>query len=63
MDPTKDENCEVRYLASDLPQPLPTLKEIEEAGSMYKTYLNYHQVARIGENYITKKGRALAMEG
>lgn len=30
---------------------------------MYKTYLNYHQVARIGENYITKQGRALAMEG
>ncbi|KAG6361934.1 hypothetical protein INS49_010163 [Diaporthe citri] len=63
MDPTKDENCDVHYLASDLPQPLPTLKEIEEAGSTYKTYLNLHQVARIGENYITKKGQALAFEG
>lgn len=63
MDPTKDENCEVLYLASDLPQPLPTLKEIEEAGSSYKTYLNHNKVARIGEKYVTKKGKFSTMEG
>lgn len=73
MDPTKDEtcevqdlskdgNCEVHYLASDLPQPLPTLNEVQDAKGTFRT-VNNNKVTVFGENYVIKRGRFDTTEG
>jgi hypothetical protein len=60
--PTKDGSCQVHSLASDLPQCIPSLQDVEEAKHTYKLFCDRNKVAQIGE-YVVKRGRFDTMEG
>ncbi|KAK3940907.1 kinase-like domain-containing protein [Diplogelasinospora grovesii] len=58
-----DDSCEVHFLSEHLPEPLPTLKAIEEAKETFEPTVTSSKVTRIGEHYVVKRGRFDVMEG
>ncbi|KAI3394523.1 hypothetical protein diail_2612, partial [Diaporthe ilicicola] len=58
-----DDRCQVHYVAPDLPQPLPTLEEIEEAPETFPKTVNRNKVTRIGQHYVVKRAKSPPIEG
>lgn len=62
-DPAKDPLYEVHYVASDLPQKLPTRKAITEAKATHKAGVGSHnKVSDFVPHYTVKSGRFDTME-
>lgn len=52
-----DSNCEIHFLSTQLPEPLPTLETIGKAKETFPPTVNRNKVVRVGEHYVVKYGR------